>query len=249
MDRRFNQTTAKPMTPPRQLEVPPGMHVSRRTPIHPPTVTGQVWVPFLRSVFTGLWVMLGGIVITNALAWPWWVPLIFFVLGGMAVWCAKGLSDQLLYLVEEATGRDIDQDGEVGRPEINIDVSHPFSNNMRRLPNLPCTMEQLEAFAIGVTYEGKTLSISQWYGEGKPFRRSQYEDWLAYLVKHQMVVWRDKQATSLGRIFTAYGRDTFRQVADQCRAGVHVQAGGISQALHAPGVGESVRQIEHTGDE
>jgi hypothetical protein len=229
MDRKFDQTAVKPVQPLKATELPPGMHIERRTPVHPPTVGGQVVVPFLRSVISGWWFMLAGIVITNAAEWPWWVPLVFFILGGSCVWCAKGLSDQALFLIESATGRDINQDGDIGRPVVHVEVSD-LDQRQWRFMDLPGTPEALQELARGVL-AGKTLAEAEWTGTGRPYTRNEFRDLRAQLVDRGIAAWRNPQHPAQGVELTKPGRAVFAEIA---RTHAHAR---------------TVRQIEHREEE
>lgn len=224
MDRRFQQSTTK------LPEMPPGIQsIERRTPVHPPTIGGQVVVPLLRAAITGGWVALAFVVIAVASGWPAWVPVVVFLLVGLVVWCWHGLSDRLLYLVESITGRDIDQDGEVGRPVVHVEVSD-LNERQWRFMDLPGTPEALQELARGVL-AGKTLAEAEWTGTGRPYTRNEFRDLRAQLLERGIVTWRNEKHPAQGVELTRPGRAVFEQLA------------------RTPAHARQVRQIEQTYEE
>jgi len=62
-----------------------------------------------------------GVLLTYAYGWPWWIPFLLALLaggGGLAFGSVWLVSDhrRLLWAIEDATGADLDGDGEVGEP-------------------------------------------------------------------------------------------------------------------------------------
>lgn len=227
--RRFDQSAVRPVQPVKMTELPPGMNIERRTPIHPPTVQAQVVVPVARAIVTGvLFLFLGWLLAYN---WHWSkvVPFAAFLFGFAVVWFWKGLRDDLCYLVETATGRDINQDGEVGRPVVHVEVSD-LEQRQWRFMELPGTPEALQELARGVL-AGKTLAESEWTGTGRPYTRNEFRDLRAQLIDRGIAEWRNPQHPAQGVELTKPGRAVFAEIA---RTHAHARP---------------VRQIEHTDDE
>jgi hypothetical protein len=98
-----------------------GPNIERRLPSHNPfEVACYVAIAFMAfscaATTVAMWLAVAGLC-------SWWIPpLIGLTVAGIAsvafaVWLIKDRND-LLWEIERATGRDIDQDGQVGRPRF-----------------------------------------------------------------------------------------------------------------------------------
>jgi hypothetical protein len=77
-------------------------------------------------VATGLAVALGVGLLAWALGWSWRVPVAVLGLALAGSWLWRlGVADSLLWAVESFTGKDLDNDQHVGRPQIAFTLANP----------------------------------------------------------------------------------------------------------------------------
>jgi len=103
----------------------PGATYIKQQPARPASVPSDVLTPFWQAVISGTMIAFVSILVTVGGVlfdiWPWWVVPVVFICAFIAVTAFKwfkllGSHNELLWLKEIITGKDLDGDGRVGRP-------------------------------------------------------------------------------------------------------------------------------------
>lgn len=90
----------------------------RAQPVRPRAVEADLTVPLWQAITTAALAMLASTVAAWLWDWDWRLPLIVGAAVLLLAWLWRmGAADQLLWLIERQTGRDLDDDRQVGRPE------------------------------------------------------------------------------------------------------------------------------------
>lgn len=147
-----------------------GTSFTRRQPARAASVESDVKVPFFQAMICGaiasLATLLGGVGLAAKQHWAWWIPpgaaLTAFVAVMALAWASLlGAHRQLLWLVEEITGQDLDQDGETGQPR----EPEPFlvewtdgQNRRQERHHWPVPEEQVREIAKAHLMQGANLS-------------------------------------------------------------------------------------------
>lgn len=142
--------------------VAPGTSYMRQEPISSATLEGNVAVPFLQSVISGVFagIAAGGIAAIVEQPKSAIIGLITTSVTSGLVWAiALQWHNRLLWTIEEITGADIDQDGAVGPPrQTPIDeVDERYDNGTPKLVKLdwlPIAPEETQKLAIAVVVSG-----------------------------------------------------------------------------------------------
>ncbi len=111
---------------PAQPETPEPAYSETRTPQRAPSIEADVTVPILQAAATAAAVGIMAGLVAWALGWSWKVPVVAtaIVLAGTWLW-RLGVADSLLWQVESFTGRDLDNDQHVGRPQMSFTLANP----------------------------------------------------------------------------------------------------------------------------
>ena len=193
----------------------------RRAPARAASFESDVLVPATQALITGAVAIVPGILVTVWAGWRWYVPL--EIGAGVMTLMWLYLLDahrKLLWLVEYASNRDIDGDGEVGAPSpappVRLEVRHADADGRGKryqFFDLPdgVTREMLAEFAAG--YARRGLSLSAWTGRGKPFSRAQYAALMAVLEDAGIVAWLDPANKAQGRYVTHAGKAALKYAA------------------------------------
>jgi len=149
--------------------------------------------------------------IIAATATPWLILALFLLL---IVW-RRGV-----WLIEELTARDLDNDAHIGTPwpysepdRVEIDISHKDRNGREtggqflEVPGVSAGL--LRQFAEAAA-DNESLAVNAWVGTGKPFTRTQYDGLMAELWQAGLVT---QGAGNRGRELTAAGRAVMRRIA------------------------------------
>jgi hypothetical protein len=121
---------APPFGPAQGGLVPTYSQYERRAPARPATWESDFLVPLAQSA---VWGIIGGVlsiglpVFVNG--WPWWTPLPAFVLStSLAWWLISADHLRALWIVEKIINRDLDGDGQAGKPPpkppVSMEVTH-----------------------------------------------------------------------------------------------------------------------------
>lgn len=104
----------------------PVASISTRQPTHQQTRESDVTVPLLQAGVTALMVGVAVGLLAWALAWPWQAPIATMGLTLAWAWFWRlRKSDGLLWTVETMTGRDVNHDGAIGRPQVGFTLTNP----------------------------------------------------------------------------------------------------------------------------
>lgn len=142
--------------------IAPGTTYVRQEPVGSATLEGNVTVPFLQSLISGVFVGIGAGACAMVADSPKSVGI-----GLVAAGVTSGLTwlvsvrqhNSLLWRMEEFIGADIDQDGEIGKPRQTpideVDERYPNgSPKVWRLDWLPITPEETQKLAVAVLVQG-----------------------------------------------------------------------------------------------
>jgi len=226
-----------------------GYDYQRRSPAREPNLQADVFVPAAQSLLTGVAIGvptaagLGLLGYTTGQALTGGAGLGLLTITG--TWLIKlGIHNSLLWAIETVTGRDIDGDGETGEPEpepepepVKLEVSHPthtkeYHGLRFELPN-GVTMGLFAAWANQVVNGIQTPARANWVGNGKPFSRGQYDNFLKALTKAGII---HDPGDGTGRQLTNGGRRALARML-QNTAGRRGEAGNAptNSPMPAPG--------------
>lgn len=192
----------------------------RETPARPPAVGGDVAVPALQAIISGVAIFLVGL----AILWPDWQIAAAGggIVGALAWFLLLSDSRRLLRVVEDVTGVDLDQDGHIGEPEppalgvkLRIDEEE---GRVTKYAHLPIDAQRLGQLARGLL-GSESFAVASWTGRGKPFSRAEFETLRDWLFRNGYAGWEDPNNRQLGVKFTAKGDALLRALAD-VRTGV-----------------------------
>jgi len=215
----FNSTSEPPFLNSATAAPAIGDFVSyeRRAPARPASLESDVLVPLAQSALTGIIIATPTAAAAAVMGYYWVDSLVIGGVVGTVVvtitWLVRmDAHSKLLWLVENVTGRDLDGDGKTvppPAPPVQIEVSHTAPNgNLQRmlLFELPdgITEKTFHNWIAAVTNDGiHTLARSHWVGRGKPFSRSQYDNFLKELERaglvHNVGDGRGRQLTNGGK--------------------------------------------------
>lgn len=198
-----------------------GYDYEKRQPAREPNVHADVAVPALQSVITG--VLSGGI--TSALmSWLAYDSQTAIATGGAAamlttagMWLLRMDTHQkLLWLVEVVTGRDIDGDQEIGKPEpvdpVRLEVvTEPTPGKFAGLNiDLPDGVDRVlfAHWASMVVNNGMSTGREHWTGKGRPFGRPLYDKFLTALEAAGII---HDYGDGRGRVLTNGGRHSLQR--------------------------------------
>jgi hypothetical protein len=195
----------------------------RSEPSRIATREADVWVPFLQAALSGVLaaILSGAIVLIVVLIWGeqlglrWWlVPVTMTILGAvMATWVwIEILNDtrELLWKVESYTGLDLNDDGEIGKPEpeqVRLEILRERDNAGpgQFFHNLPVRPEVFTTWARAALND-QTLAVGAWTGNEGLFKREDYDALMAVMHDAGVVEWVNRDAHLQGRRLTRPGR-------------------------------------------
>jgi hypothetical protein len=191
--------------------------IETSAPARAADIKADLLVPLGQAVVTGA--LVGGLGIMAAVkvrpgidAFAVWVIVAGLV--ATAVWVYLLIeSRRLLWTIERVTGRDIDGDGEKGKPAlppIQVEVTSGQKQVYLELPGKP---EALAALARGVL-AGRPMAEDSWSGRAGPFSRSEFRQIRDTLIERGLATWRNPDAKAQGCELTAAGRAVFRRLVD-----------------------------------
>jgi len=180
--------------------------MSWETPAREASFEGDVAVPFLQSVISGLVI---GAPIGGALAiwrgWPVWTVGAALALVLALTWCWRlRAHTRLLWLTEH--GAPVEAPAPAKPQEMRVEVTernaHGMVGSMRYLDVPGVEAAQLSTFARAVT-EGDGLGVNAWTGSTGLFTRGQYDGLMGQLERAGLV---EHGSGNRGRQLTAAGR-------------------------------------------
>jgi hypothetical protein len=188
-------------------------------------IEGQVLVPMAQSAVTATAVGLLSVGALVAVGLDWQQVLT----GGLAVFGVV-FTGQWLYLmtdtrrmlwqVERLINRDLDGDGETGKPgkTLNINVSSTENKNMHmdRLHLEGINPDDFVTFAQAVL-NGQSMAVNRWTGSAWVWSRSQYDMIMSELERATLVRFVNGQQ-SQGRELTSKGKITFQWIINDANS-------------------------------
>lgn len=183
----------------------------RKTPFRKLEMVSDVWVPLLQSLISGLlatgvlWVLSPGI------GWAWYVaPVIGVVVVGITWLLLLWAGRAMLWVVEEITGTDIDNDGHVGKPEKRVVEVEVKEGHSTRLAELPGDEDHLLRFcryiAAGDSFSERT---AQQCGYGVTNFRKLRDIFIA----RRWAYWKNPDTPQQGIELTLGGRSIIKALA------------------------------------
>jgi len=191
----------------------PGAKVIRRTPVHPPTIGGQVMVPMFRAIVTGVLVGILVSVMATAADWPKSVPAIAGAFVTCVVWLAKGLSDKAIYIQEEASGIDLNGDGQIGKPQPTFrieDVTRHGNATQMRYMDMPGGPERFAQWGAAIL-NGRSLGEARWTGLGRLYKKADYQEMRDELIDKEWAAWKKADHHASGWYITEKGELKLRE--------------------------------------
>jgi hypothetical protein len=191
---------------------PGGLETDAAVPAAQAALVGACWG--LVAVVTG------GIVVALA-RWPWYVPPVL----GACVWSVimawhvtKGvkLRQELLWAREEIERKDIDGDGQIGKPRatVRVELERQVESGYRtQFLDIDAEPHKVRTLARAVL-NGRSLSEAEWTGAGQPFSRSQFRSLRGGLMERGLVRWANEKAKAQGCELTPAGRAVFEKLAN-----------------------------------
>ena len=192
----------------------------------PITMETDAWLPAMQGLLVGgAWALVVGLVSTAGAVWagvPWWV-VPFAMVGVFALVFATELTAtirerrELLWKREEREGRDLDGDGEVGRPErqtLTVELVTRHQGGQRiQVIDLGIEPERATALAKGII-AGQSFSESAWTGSGGVFSKSEFRALRGEMLERGLIEWRNAAAPAQGVVLTGPGRAVIKRLAE-----------------------------------
>lgn len=182
---------------------------------------GGVIVPGLQAAITGFVCGLAALALSAWLQWPYWA-----VGGTVAAVTMAGawlsFRGRWQWLLERITGADLNADGYIGQPlPPALPAPQPEKITVELVQNkgtigergdyidLPYP-ERLPQFARTVL-EGRQYTQSAMVGQGKLFRRDEYDTLIDALVAGGLMRWKNPEHHNIGAVPTAAGRAVLKR--------------------------------------
>lgn len=215
----LQSTTSTPLEP--APLVPTYSKWERRQPARPATWESDFLVPLAQSA---VWGLIGGVLAVSlpvfVEGWPWWTPLLAFMLStSLAWWIISADHQRALWIVEKIINRDIDGDGQAGEPEpenqksISLEVTHKNEAGiflkMFRFDLYESITESLFQEWGREVLKREDLTQARWVSRTK-FNREAYTDLLDKLEKAGLVQ-RAGNAKNASYELTHAGKHTIRR--------------------------------------
>lgn len=188
---------------------------------HVGTLEPEVYVPAARALLLGLaWglvvsIVVGGIVV--ALRGPWYVaPLagMATVAGVNAAYLTRDFEfrRELQWAIEEITRRDLNKDGQIGKPvTVRVELERQVeSGRQMQFLDLDVEPDKVRTFAQSVL-AGRSLAVAEWTGTGGLFSRGQFERLRGDLLERGLVRWVGK-GKGQGVMLTPAGKRVFERL-------------------------------------
>ena len=175
------------------------------------SLQSAVYVPFLQSAASGLFIAVAVCGVAVLLHWRISVALLAAAGLGASV-CWVFLLWHWLKLTTPTPPVQLVEDWQETPqaetyPVIRVEVKR---ENTLTFIDLPVSDTQLSRLAAGVL-DGAPLAESQWCGRGRPFSRGQFAQLRQELLTRGLAVWRNDAAPAQGVELTAAGRAVLKQ--------------------------------------
>lgn len=207
-----------PMTTP--AEASPATWGLRETPVgRADTVGAGVVVPVLQGLAQGclpaILVLTGLALLAPQVGWAWWVALVgglvaLAALASWRVWVFIEKRQEMLWRREEIEHRDIDKDGHIGRPPVQVQVEVSEGRQLQIL-NVRIDAGRLAILAGGVL-AGRPLSEREWTGGGRLLSLGEFRDLRGELLERGLARWVSEKDRRQGTELTVAGRAVFRRL-------------------------------------
>lgn len=206
------------------LDVPFSEYI-KETPARDPTPSGDVAVPFLQALISGIVVNVLGLAVLLATGGEWRFAFVAGAAVAAVAWFSL-LSDnrRLLRVTERIIGIDglgeprSAGDGYIGEPagsaEIGVRLRVDEDEATTKYGHLPIDVEALRVVARGVL-DGQSFAVSTWTGRGKPLSRAQFEELRGWLFKQGYARWENPDNHAQGVAFTAKGLALWRALVEE----------------------------------
>lgn len=197
-------------------QVPPGLHVSRETPVFLPTMEANVTVPrakaFTYGGFVGgaAFVIVAGPLLLGGQTFVWSAVagmtaggVAFFITAAYTWHASSTFYDSLLTRFEEATGIDINRDGRIGDGDsVNININ---SDQGQKLETWPVSKRALVWFAKAVISNNPADTFSESTARQAGMSRKQWLFIRDTFISHRWAYWRNPDNPKLGVELTPMG--------------------------------------------
>jgi len=207
-----------PMTP--AADAPPVTWGLRETPVgRPDTVGAGVVVPVLQGLAQGclpaILVLTGSALLAAQVGWAWWAALVgglvtLALVASWRVWVFIDKRQEVLWRREEVEHHDIDKDGHIGRPPVQVQVEVSEGRQMQIL-NVRIDAGRLAILAGGVLV-GRPLSEREWTGGGRLLSLGEFRGLRGELLERGLARWVSEKDRRQGVELTAAGRAVFRRL-------------------------------------
>ncbi|MCP4428259.1 MAG: hypothetical protein GY803_27540 [Chloroflexi bacterium] len=165
--------------------------------------SSDVIVPLLQSAVSGFVVGLLTLWPTLANGWAWYVPLLVF--GGVfAVAWFLLLADHRRSLWNRETIESGGTPSPIGQPDPVLVRLQVIEDGAIKYANLPIPIETLKTMARAIV-NGRSFSVSEWTGAGRPLSRSQFETLRTWLLNNDYAEWVDPDNRRSGVTFSPAG--------------------------------------------
>lgn len=191
--------------------LPAGVEWERVEPARAPEVSGDVVVPLLQALITGVVAFLVGIGLCLALGWAIRIALGAGVAITALAWMWLLMDHRrLLRRIKRIVNVDLDRNGYVGEPgeRIRLEVSDPEERSISFL-DLPLGEERLRSMArlalagrLGVRDMRSVMTDTEW-------ARARDE-----LLRAGLVRWRNPREPKLGLELTGAGRAVMKRILE-----------------------------------
>lgn len=205
---------AAPVQPPPPVTLPSQTPYSDRGFLH--TWMAGAGLPLIQAAITSIVMMVVTATIIYIFGgWDYFKPVIGVgALSFALTWLALQMRWLNLTQLEKLTGLELDGRPGIGpqeprRVRVQVDtVTDQGHISQQLMFDMPATVSQLKALAVGLLDEGKTLAEREWspQSEGKPFSVQQIRDVKGEMIKRGLIVRANYKNQSLGYVLTAVGR-------------------------------------------
>jgi hypothetical protein len=195
--------------------------IERRGPARDATVESDVHVPVLQAGITGIVAFAVSIIPIFAWGWAWWSPFVVGLLTFAAVWLALLNSHrQSLWLIEDALDRDLNGDGQIGKPAsiepIRVDIIETQDDGRKAFKFVDLVgvqPKQLYTFAFAVTSLDKSLAEEVWTPSANGFSKRKYRTFMQRLDDIGWTRFVNPAHPWQGRALTTAGRRILANIA------------------------------------
>ena len=177
-------------------------------------------LPISQSIATGIFFTLAALGLCWAFQWP---ALWAFASGGVVTFVAwMNLFNRMLYVIEFVLRQDINGDGVIGTPmprppapTTRVELIKKDQDNSLvegDYIELPGEPEKIALLADGLL-RGYSLTVDEWTGQGKPFKRNQFVSVRDELLHRGLIAPLSDKSNKSGYGLTVVGRHVMTKLA------------------------------------